>query len=76
MRTFAHHDSAGNILSIVGVDAPEGVEVQLQPEPGVFVTELEVGELVLGAENVDDAQKFIDRYKVAVSAVQPVARRE
>jgi hypothetical protein len=71
MRTFAHHDSAGNILSIVAVDAPEGVEVMLQPAPGVFVTELDVGELALDPENIDDAQGFIDQYKVAVPPAQP-----
>jgi len=39
-----------NILAIVTVDAPGGVEVMLQPEPGVSVTELEAVEFLLDAE--------------------------
>jgi hypothetical protein len=70
MKTFAHHDAAGNIVSIVAVDAPEGVEAGLQPEPGVLVTELEGVDLPLDAENVDAAQKFLGQHKVAVRAAQ------
>jgi hypothetical protein len=39
-----------NILAIVTVDAPGEVEVMLQPEPGVSVTELEAVEFLLDAE--------------------------
>jgi hypothetical protein len=49
-RTSANHNVERNILAIVTVDAPGGVEVMLQPEPGVSVTELEAVEFLLDAE--------------------------
>ncbi len=73
MKTFAHHDSDGTIHSLVLVDAPEGVEVMLEPEPGELVTEIEGVELEFerGAENVDAVREFVESYKVAVRPTSP-----
>jgi hypothetical protein len=71
MKIFAHHDSSGAIHSLIGVDAPEGVEVMLEPEPGVLVTEIEGIELRLDAENVDTERAFVESHKVAVGPVSP-----
>lgn len=71
MRTFAHHDAAGNIVAVIGVEAPEGIEVMLQPDPGVLVTELEGVEQALDPENIDAAREFFGQRKVTVHPAQP-----
>jgi hypothetical protein len=71
VKTFAHHDVDGNIPAIVTVDAPDGVEVMLQTEPGVSVTELQAVDFGLDAENVDAVQQFLSQHRVAVRPARP-----
>jgi hypothetical protein len=41
MKVYAHHNAAGQILSIVIDGSPANGRVTLAPRPGVFVTEIE-----------------------------------
>jgi hypothetical protein len=71
MKIFAHHDPTGAIRSLVGVDAPEGVEAMLEPEPGVLVTEIQGVDLDLNAENVDAVRELLESHIVAVRPTSP-----
>jgi hypothetical protein len=41
MKVYAHHNAAGQILSIVIDGSPANGRVTLAPRPGVLVTEIE-----------------------------------
>ena len=71
MRIFVHHDEAGTIHSLIGVDAPPGVEAMLAPEPRILVTEVEGVELDFRPEYVEQVQQFIDGHTVDVTQKSP-----
>jgi hypothetical protein len=71
MKIFAHHDRTGAIQSLIGVDAPEGVEAMLEPEPGVLVTEIQGLDLELDAENVDAVRELLESHIVEVRPTSP-----
>lgn len=67
MKSFAHHDRAGLIHSLVVVDAPEGVEAGIEPELGILVTLTEGVELGDDVDNLDAVRDFLDSHKIEVS---------
>lgn len=67
MKSFAHHDRAGVIHSVVVVDAPEGLAAGVEPELGMFVTQTDGIELGEDADNLEAVRAFLDSHKVEVS---------
>ena len=50
MKVVAHYDAEGNIHALMRVDAPDGITVQVSPEPGLFAGEVDLA----GLETDDD----------------------
>jgi hypothetical protein len=71
MRTFAHFDATGRIRALIAVDAPEGVNAGLVPEPGVFVDEVEGVDLKPTELDPEAAGEIFKKYKVAPSTHEP-----
>jgi hypothetical protein len=71
MKTFVHFDSTGAIHSLIAVDAPESVSAGVEPEPGIFVDEVEGVILNLDEPNIEAASEIADRYKVAPTPSRP-----
>lgn len=72
MKTFVHYDSSGAIHSLIAVDAPEGVSVALESEPGIFVGEVEGVKLTSGAIDVETVSEIPENYKVALPTSRPL----
>jgi hypothetical protein len=73
MRVIAHYDADGTIRALLRVDAPEGITVQVAPEPGLFAGEVDL----VGLEEDDDGsvealESLLKTYRVAT----PVPRLE
>ncbi len=71
MRSFAHHDRAGVIHSVVLVDAPDGVAGGVEPELGFVVTETDGLDLSGDADNLDSVREFLENRKVEVTQPSP-----
>jgi hypothetical protein len=72
MRTFVHFDLTGAIHAFIAVDAAEGVNAGLVPQPGMSVTEVEGLNVKLDESNVEAASDIAKKYKVATSSERPV----
>ena len=71
MKTFAHFDVDGKIRGLVTIDAPEGVDAGVVPEPGVFVDEVEGVDLNPKELDIESVGEILERYKVAPATHEP-----
>jgi hypothetical protein len=68
MKVFVQFDAAGSIHSVVTLEAPEGVTVMREPEPGLLVAEAEGAELQQAAGDVEKIRELVKTYRVATPA--------
>jgi hypothetical protein len=66
MRVIAHYDADGTIRALVRVDAPEGMIVQVAPEPGLFAGEVDLAGLEVDDDgSVEALESVLKTYRVA-----------
>ncbi len=70
MKVYAQYDLAGNIRSLVSVNAPEGAGMMLAPGPGVLVAEVDDPEIRAVALDLEKLAKVAKDYKVTT----PISR--
>jgi hypothetical protein len=69
MKTFVHSDAAGGIHAFITVDAPDGVTIMLEPEPGLMVAEVDGPELVPATDDVEKLREIAQNYVVATPSL-------
>jgi hypothetical protein len=69
MKTFVHADASGGIHALITVDAPDGVTIMLQPEPGLMVAEVDAPQLVPAADDVEKLRDILKTYVVATPSL-------
>ena len=64
MKTYAHHDSDGNIKSLINVNAPGNAGLMLTPKAGLFVSELEDIKFKTKTPETEELHEIARSYKV------------
>jgi len=72
MKTFAHLSATGAVEAIVTLDAPDSIEVGLQPDPNQLIVEVQSPELAEAGGDVEKVRKILKQYKLAQPSSQPV----
>jgi hypothetical protein len=78
MRVIAHYDAQGTIHALLRVDAPEGITVQVAPEPGIFAGEVDLAGLEADDDgSVEALETLMETYRVATPVPRlKLARRD
>ncbi|MCW5982432.1 MAG: hypothetical protein KIT09_30375 [Bryobacteraceae bacterium] len=75
MKTYVHFDAGGFIHGIVNLDAPEGVTVMMEPEPGRSVAEIDAPELASAGvgsagDNFEKVREFASKHRIDTTSPQ------
>jgi hypothetical protein len=78
VKVIAHYDADGTIRALLRVDAPEGITVQVAPEPGLFAGEVDLEGLEADDDgSVEALESLLKTYRVATPAPRlKLARRD
>jgi hypothetical protein len=76
MKVFVHHDTTGDIRSVIAVDAPGRFGLMLTPKPGLLVSEVEGMKVKPGAVDVEALRKIAQSHKVATSNRCKLAKKD
>ncbi len=70
MKTYVQFDDAGNIHSVVTVDAPDGVRAMVNVEPGLSVTEIDSAGMTAPTTDAElqNMLALTQHYRVPVAA--------
>jgi hypothetical protein len=75
MRIFAHHDSEGNIGSLVSVDGPKEAGLMMAPRAGQLVSEVEGVSIKPGEKGLAELQQIAQTHAIKKLRLAELTRK-